>query len=46
MNQSAIDRGLFRSVFYRTYCEEESNESYRKEEEFREPNVTTTLGMR
>ena len=46
MNQSSIDRGFFRSVFYRTYRDEESKPSLTSKEEFGKPNRATTLGMR
>jgi DNA-directed RNA polymerase II subunit RPB2 len=42
MNLSAIDRGLFRSVFYRTYKSEESQDVIRGDvemyEKFEKPN--------
>jgi DNA-directed RNA polymerase II subunit RPB2 len=41
INQSAIDRGYFRSVFFRTYNDRESNE-----EKIRRPDVKNTLGLR
>lgn len=46
-NQSAIDRGLFRSIFYRTYNDVE-NEDRRAGtvEHFQKPVRDTTLGMR
>jgi DNA-directed RNA polymerase II subunit RPB2 len=38
MNQSAIDRGLFRSSFYRTYMDEEKkNSSTLEDEKFCKP---------
>ena len=40
MNQSSIDRGLFRSIFYRTY-----KEILQEGEEFEKPNKDTTIGM-
>jgi DNA-directed RNA polymerase II subunit RPB2 len=45
MNQSAVDRGLFRSVFYRSYCEKEVEEG-RTFEEFEKPNREITRGIR
>lgn len=46
MNQSAIDRGLFRSVFYRSYRDSESRRSSEMVEEFEKPSLSTTAGMR
>ena len=57
MNQSAIDRGLFRSIFYRTYMDQEKKHGYgggaKKDkdtvtslEEFMKPSRETTLRMR
>ncbi len=43
---SAIERGLFRSVFYRTYKDEESKSSYGEEETFEKPNRDGVSGMR
>ena len=37
MNQSSIDRGLFRSAFFRTYESQEINEANRKKEMFGKP---------
>jgi len=44
-NQAAIDRGLFRSVFFRTYTAVEQKDG-RNDEEFCIPRVETTLGYR
>ena len=38
MNQSSIDRGLFRSAFFRTYTSEQRNEAKLKHESFEVPN--------
>jgi len=45
MNQSSIDRGLFRSVFYRTYNTAETINEF-SEEKFCIPDRNLTLGMR
>jgi DNA-directed RNA polymerase II subunit RPB2 len=49
MNQSAIDRGLFRSIFYRTYMDQEKKAGGSQStflEEFAKPSRETTLRMR
>lgn len=46
MNQSAIDRGLFRSIFYRTYTDEEHRVGTLNTENFTKPSRDTTLRMR
>jgi DNA-directed RNA polymerase II subunit RPB2 len=46
MNQGSIDRGLFRSVFYRTYHDSEEKGKNDNYEEFCRPVPTTTLEMR
>ena len=45
MNQSSIDRGLFRSVFYRTYNTAESDSDLAKEK-FCLPDPNLTTGIR
>ncbi|RMZ81896.1 hypothetical protein DV738_g1953, partial [Chaetothyriales sp. CBS 135597] len=46
MNQSSIDRGLFRSLFYRTYQEKEKQVSTTGWERFEKPNRNETLRMK
>lgn len=46
MSQSAIDRGLFRTVFYRSYRDAEARQSSSMMEEFGKPTRETTLRMR
>ena len=47
MNQSSIDRGLFRSTFYRTYKDEEKkNQLSGEEEKFRIPDFSQTKGLK
>ena len=51
MNQSAIDRGFFRSVFYRSYRDEEkkvyfSRTGKTESEQFERPNRETVEGMK
>tara|TARA_B100001113_G_scaffold159362_1_gene130311 strand:+ start:1167 stop:4700 length:3534 start_codon:yes stop_codon:yes gene_type:complete len=46
-NKSSIDRGLFRSSFFRTYhVEERKNQSTGEEEQFAKPNPNNTLQLR
>ncbi|KAL2245718.1 DNA-directed RNA polymerase II subunit RPB2-like [Sesamum indicum] len=46
MNQSSIDRGFFRSLFFRSYRDEEKKMGTLVKEDFGRPNRDTTLGMR
>jgi DNA-directed RNA polymerase beta subunit len=47
INRGSIERGLFRSVFYRTYKDEEKkNQNSGEEERFCKPDTTTTKQMR
>ncbi|OKL58442.1 DNA-directed RNA polymerase II subunit RPB2 [Talaromyces atroroseus] len=46
MNQSSIDRGLFRSLFYRTYTEAERKLGLQTIEKFEKPMRSDTIGMR
>ncbi|KAI4291490.1 DNA-directed RNA polymerase II subunit RPB2 [Pancytospora philotis] len=46
MNQSAIDRGLFRSFFYRTYSDQESMARPGMNEQFCKPERGVVLKMR
>ena len=47
LNKSSIDRGLFRSVYYRTYrAEEQKNQATGEEERFRKPDKNKTMFMK
>ena len=46
MNQSSIDRGLFRSLFYRTYQDQEKAVGHMVMESFEKPTRSTTLRMK
>jgi len=46
MNQSAIDRGLFRSIYYRSYMDLEKKSGIQQLEEFEKPSKDTTLRMK
>jgi len=47
MNQSSIDRGLFRSVYFRTYrSEEHKNQATGEEERFKKPNRESTIHLK
>ena len=46
LNKSAVDRGMFRSVFYRSYKDEESSTKDGTVEHFSKPDPVKTLGTR
>ncbi len=47
VNKSAVDRGLFRSTFYRTYKDDEKKiQSSGQEEKFMKPDRNLTKGMK
>ena len=47
INRGALDRGLFRSIFYRTYKDEErKNQTSGEEEKFVKPDSETTKQMK
>jgi len=46
MNQSSVDRGLFRSVFYRSYSCEEKKQPFGGCDEFERPQQETTRNMK
>jgi DNA-directed RNA polymerase II subunit RPB2 len=47
INKAAIERGLFRSIFYRTYKDEEKkNQASGEEERFCKPDPTLTRSMK
>ncbi|GJJ09697.1 DNA-dependent RNA polymerase II [Clathrus columnatus] len=46
MNQSSIDRGLFRSIYYRSYMDMEKSSGVHQLEEFTKPTRETTLRMK
>lgn len=46
MNQSSIDRGLFRSLFYRTYQDQEKIVGHNVVEQFEKPTRSDTLRMK
>lgn len=46
MNQSSIDRGLFRSLYYRSYMDQEKKSGTMPIEEFEKPTRDTTLRLK
>ena len=46
MNQSSIDRGLFRSLFYRTYMDQEKRVGISVIEKFEKPSRSNTLRLK
>ena len=46
MNQSSIDRGLFRTYFYRTYKDEQKQSGNFAKETFEKPDKSTTVAMK
>lgn len=46
LNQSSIDRGFHRSIYYRGYRDVEARKVYDPEETFEKPDKQTTQGMR
>ncbi|CCH43700.1 DNA-directed RNA polymerase II subunit [Wickerhamomyces ciferrii] len=46
MNQSSIDRGLFRSLFFRSYMDQEKRVGMTVVEQFEKPNRSNTLRLK
>jgi len=46
LNQSSVDRGFHRSIYYRGYRDVENQKAYDPQETFEKPDRSTTQGMR
>ena len=46
MNQSSVDRGLFRSIYYRSYMDLEKKSGIQQLEEFEKPSRENTLRLK
>ncbi|KAI0052523.1 DNA-dependent RNA polymerase II second largest subunit [Auriscalpium vulgare] len=46
MNQSSVDRGLFRSIYYRSYMDLEKRSGVQQLEEFEKPSHDNTLRLK
>tara|TARA_Y100000996_G_scaffold415213_2_gene408761 strand:+ start:4034 stop:8710 length:4677 start_codon:yes stop_codon:yes gene_type:complete len=46
MNQSAIERGLFHTAYYKTYRDEEKKQAFGDDEKFCKPNASNIIGMK
>ncbi|KAI5474374.1 DNA-directed RNA polymerase II subunit RPB2 [Pseudohyphozyma bogoriensis] len=46
LNQSSIDRGLFRSLYYRSYMDQEKKSGALQMEEFEKPTRDAVLGLK
>jgi DNA-directed RNA polymerase II subunit RPB2 len=46
MNKSSVDRGLFRTYFYRTYKDEQKQSGNFAKEQFERPDKNTTVAMK
>ena len=46
INQSSVDRGFHRSIYYRGYRDTENQKAYDPQETFEKPDRATTQGMR
>ncbi len=46
VNQAAVDRGLFRSIHFKTYKDEEERKTQGQSEEFGKPDRNLTMGVK